>query len=136
MLHNLLKDSIYMARINKKGKLTAAKQKELLSNLAKGMSLKGACELVGISLERINICMKEGEKGEKLSLLIDQAQAKAEHDLCTRIMETGNARDCLAMLSARFNSWDKKADINTNDKTIKAEALLARMGNIPEVKRN
>jgi len=125
-----------MATINKKVKLTPTKQKQLLENLGKGMSLKGACELVGISLDRINSCMKEGEKGQKLSLLIDQAQALAERTLCERIMETGNARDCLAMLSARFNSWDKKSDINTNDKTMKAEALLARMGNIPEVKRN
>jgi len=125
-----------MPRINKKGKLTANKQKELLSNLEKGMSLKGACELVGISIERINICLNDGERGEKLSLLIDQAQAKAEHDLCIKIMDNGNARDCLAMLTARFNHWDKKADINTNDKTIKAEALLARMGSVPEVRRN
>ena len=125
-----------MATINKKGKLTPTKQKQLLSNLGKGMSLKGACELVGISIERLNICLRDGEKGEKLSLLIDQAQAKAEHDLCIKIMENGNARDCLAMLTARFNHWDKKADINTNDKTMKAEALLARMGTVPEVKRN
>ena len=125
-----------MATINKREKLTATKQKQLLANLERGMSLKGACELVGISIERINICMKGGEKGEKLSSLIAQAQAKAEHDLCSRIMDNGNARDCLAMLQSRFAHWDKRADINTNDNTIKAEALLARMGNVPEVKRN
>lgn len=125
-----------MATINKREKLTATKQKQLLANLERGMSLKGACELVGISIERINICMKGGEKGEKLSSLISQAQAKAEHDLCSRIMESGNARDCLAMLQSRFAHWDKRADINTNDNTIKAEALLARMGTVPEVKRN
>lgn len=125
-----------MATINKREKLTATKQKQLLANLERGMSLKGACELVGISIERINICMKGGEKGEKLSSLIAQAQAQAEHDLCSRIMDNGNARDCLAMLQSRFAHWDKRADINTNDNTIKAEALLARMGNVPEVKRN
>jgi len=125
-----------MATINKREKLTATKQKQLLENLSRGMSLKGACELVGISIERINICMKVEGKGEKLSSLIAQAQAKAEHDLCSRIMDNGNARDCLAMLQSRFAHWDKRADINTNDNTIKAEALLARMGNVPEVKRN
>ena len=125
-----------MATINKREKLTATKQKQLLENLSRGMSLKGACELVGISIERINICMKVEGKGEKLSSLIAQAQAKAEHDLCIKIMESGNARDCLAFLQSRFSHWDKRADINTNDNTIKAEALLARMGNIPEVKRN
>tara|TARA_Y100000310_G_scaffold334271_1_gene413715 strand:- start:3 stop:380 length:378 start_codon:yes stop_codon:yes gene_type:complete len=125
-----------MATINKKGKLTPTKQKQLLSNLGKGMSLKGSIELCGITMERLNICLNDGEKGSKLSLLISQAQAKAEHDLCIKIMDNGNARDCLAMLTARFNHWDKKADINTNDKTMKAEALLARMGTVPEVKRN
>jgi len=126
-----------MATINKKGKLTPTKQKQLLSNLGKGMSLKGACELVGISIERLNICLRDGEKGEKLSLLIDQAQAKAEHDLCIKIMDNANARDALAFLTSRFSHWDKKgAGINTNDKTMQAEALLARMGTVPEVKRN
>ena len=125
-----------MATIGKKQKLSQAKQKQLLSNLESGMSLKGSCELVGISIERVNILMNDGEKGEKLSLLISQAQARAEQRLCEKIIQDGNARDCLAMLQSRFTHWDKKGEANVNDKTLKAEALLARMGTVPEIKRN
>tara|TARA_R100000963_G_scaffold34934_2_gene30272 strand:+ start:627 stop:1013 length:387 start_codon:yes stop_codon:yes gene_type:complete len=122
-----------MATINKRVKFTKASMQKFTEALESGMSVDGAASLCGISRERIGTLLKEGGKvADKLRASINISQGIAEQRLCQRIMETGNARDCLAMLTARFDSWDKRTNMKSNDSNIKAEALLARLQNIPE----
>ena len=121
------------ARIGKKTRLTKELETQLLDALESGMSLKGAADLVCISYPRLLILMKEGGKGERLSAAINRAQAIAESRLCQRAMD-GTPKDALNMLMARFNHWDKKAD-NLSQPDAKAEALLARLAEVPEQTR-
>ena len=121
------------ARIGKKTRLTKELETQLLEALESGMSLKGASDLVCISYARLLILMKEGRKGERLSAAINRAQAIAESRLCQRAMD-GTPKDALNMLMARFNHWDKKAD-NLSQPDAKAEALLARLAEVPEQTR-
>lgn len=124
-----------MSTINKKQRLTKGMRVKLLAALEQGMSLQGACELVCISPERVGVLMKEGRAGDSLTAEINRSQAIAEYALCEKVMASDSAKDALAMLTARFNRWDKKQV--SNDKTsIRAEALLARLSKVPEVRRN
>ena len=121
-----------MATINKRTKFTKASMQKFTEALENGVSVDAAASLVGISKERIGTLLKAGGKeSDKLNASINISQAIAEQRLCQRIMETGNARDCLAMLTTRFDSWSK-TNIKSNDSNIKAEALLARLQSIPE----
>ena len=120
-------------RIGKKTRLTKELEAQLLDALESGMSLKGAADLVCISYARLLILMKEGGKGERLTACINRAQAIAESRLCQRAMD-GTPKDALNMLMARFNTWNK----NSNDQSTpdaKAEALLARLAEVPEQSR-
>lgn len=122
-----------MATINKKTKLTKPMLEKLTQALEQGCSVKGACGLVGISHKRILTILNEGGKeSDRLNATINNAQSIAELNLCNKVMRDGNARDALAMLTARFDSWDKKTGNKYNDNNIKAEALLARLSNVPE----
>jgi len=106
---------------------------KLTQALEQGCSVQGACGLIGISHKRIlTILNAGGKESDRINATINNAQSIAEQRLCQRIMETGNARDCLAMLTARFDSWDKRTNMKSNDSNIKAEALLARLQSIPE----
>ena len=120
-------------RIGKKTRLTKELETQLLDALESGMSLKGASDLVCISYARLLILMKEGRKGERLSAAINRAQAIAESRLCQRAMD-GTPKDALNMLIARFNHWDKKTG-DSSQPDAKAEALLARLSEVPEQTR-
>ena len=121
-------------RIGKKTRLTKELETQLLDALESGMTLKGAADLVCISYARLLILMKaEGGKGDRLTACINRAQAIAESRLCQRAMD-GTPKDALNMLIARFNHWDKKTD-NMSTPDAKAEALLARLAEVPEQSR-
>ena len=121
-----------MATINKKTKITKPMLEKLTQALEQGCSVKGACGLVGISHKRIlTILNAGGKESDRLNATINNAQSIAELNLCQKVMRDGNARDALAMLTARFDSWDKRT-IKGDDSNIKAEALLARLSNVPE----
>ena len=124
-----------MSVINKKQRLTKGMREKLIEALSQGMSLQGACELVCISPERVGVLMREGKAGEDLSAEINRAQAHAEFALVQKVMASNSAKDALAMLQARFKHWDKKQASN-DDNSVKAEALLARLSSVPEVRRN
>ena len=122
-----------MATINKRTKLTKPMIEKLAQALEQGCSVAGACGLVGISHDRVvTILNSGGKEGDKLNAVFNNAQSIAELNLCQKVMRDGNARDALAMLTARFDSWDKKSGIKYKDNNIKAEALLARMSAVPE----
>jgi hypothetical protein len=124
-----------MSVINKKQRLTKTMRGKLLKALETGMSLKGACELVCISAGRVGVLMKEGKAGDVLTSEINRAQALAEFALCEKVMLSNSAKDALAMLQTRFTHWDKK-QAKSDTPSMQAEALLARLGKIPEVRRN
>ena len=122
-----------MATIGLKKRLTKEMETQLLDALESGMSLKGACNLVCISVERIDCVIREGKRGERLKASIERAQAIAEQRLCQRAME-GTPKDALNFLTTRFKHWDAKSDNQTTPDT-KAAALLERLSSVPEVKR-
>ena len=122
-----------MATINKKTKLTKPMIEKLAQALEQGCSVAGACGLVGISHDRVvTILNAGGKESDKLNAVFNNAQSIAELALCNKVMQDGSARDALAMLQSRFDSWDKHTNIKSNDSNIKAEALLKRMANVPE----
>ena len=121
-----------MATINKRTKFTKASMQKFTEALENGVSVDAAASLVGISKERIGTLLKAGGKeSDKLNASINISQGIAEWNLCQKIMRDGNPQTCLAMLTARFDSWSK-TNIKSNDNNIKAEALLARMSAVPE----
>jgi len=121
-----------MATINKKTKLTKPMLEKLTEALTQGCSVKGACGLVGISHDRIlTILNAGGRESDRLNATINNAQSIAELALVTKVMRDGSARDALAFLQSRFDSWSK-TNTKSNDNNIKAEALLARLSNVPE----
>ena len=122
-----------MATINLKQRLTAKMERELVSALQNGQSLKGACEFVYFSYARACALMREeSSKGRKFLALVNRAQAVAENRLVTRLMETGSPRECLQFLQARFSEWDKAKNVKGESDNLKASALLARLQTIPE----
>ena len=123
-----------MATIGRKQRLTETMREDLLQALETGVSLAGACDLICISRERLEILMGQGRAGERLTREVNRAQAVAEHSLCVKVMASTSAKDALAMLTARFTRWDRKAG-NTHQGDGKAEELLARLASIPEVER-
>ena len=123
-----------MATIGRKQRLTETMREDLLQALETGVSLPGACDLVCISRERLEVLMGEGRAGERLTREVNRAQAVAEHSLCVKVMASTSAKDALAMLSARFCHWDKKSS-NTSKDSGKVEELMARLASVPEVER-
>jgi len=123
-----------MATIGKKQRLTETMREDLIQALEQSVSLAGACDLVCISRERLEVLMRAGRAGERLTREINRAQAVAEHALCVKVMASPSAKDALAMLTARFSRWDRKAG-NSSQGDGKAEELLARLASVPEVER-
>ena len=122
-----------MATVTLKQRLTKKMESELVRALENGQSLKGACEFVYFSFPRACALMREeGAKGRKFLALVNRAQAVAENRLCQRIMDQGNARECISFLQARFSEWDKTKNIKGQTDDLKTTALLARMSAVPE----
>ena len=121
--------------ITPKRKLDAEGIEKLLKFLREGCPLLTACKLVGIDGGCLKKQVESGRKGKELQASIDFAVREFEQRLILKAC-SGSAELALKVLAARYPAWSVKSQATGSGKSEVTRALLNKIGNVPEVKRN